>query len=457
MKNKYSKEQQEINNVLAYQDEQLKQLMENAAENRIKCEAEIEVFEKILRKKGIDPSTIKLRKNSTDVPKKLIIIPSWEQLCNEAEEYVGSNCDIDNLLTEEELKQSELYIQKLNKDFNQIYQLDKVEIIISALAGIIGAAVDLLLVGIPQRSPDGLKAGPLSDYIRKSFDSVFPEEEMKKLANSPRSKVPFDAQDNRHTEKYIEGLSAYYHRLLSLGHDPLLGFVVGVFDILTGRMTTIDKSGKIVSQVMKNYADRKESDIFEALAKEFLHLISDVNTSMGLPAPLMGLFNLFQFGNIGEYEQTVAEIVQGMYYEGYDFVHFCSLSIPVMLIEVIVRVAYGIKRVKEGASIKESLPLSLNREKNPKLSTMLFIAHSGATAINLGKVCFTENPLSINYPQWIAFAKYSYTQLKWVLINKPAMREKYVSGKLEDNWKELEGKINDSFEGLTSDYRVVFG
>ena len=41
-------------------------------------------------------------------------------------------------------------------------------------------------------------------------------------------------------------------------------------------MTTIDKTGKIVSQVMENYVDRKESDIFAAIAKQineqFLHL-----------------------------------------------------------------------------------------------------------------------------------------------------------------------------------------
>ncbi|MEG0108901.1 MAG: hypothetical protein RR705_08625, partial [Lachnospiraceae bacterium] len=82
-------------------------------------------------------------------------------------------------------------------------------------------------------------------------------------------------------------------RLLSLGHDPLLGFVVGVFDIMTGRMTTIDKTGKIVSQVMDNYAERKESNVFVALAKQIIHFKSDITTSMGLPAPLMGVFNLF--------------------------------------------------------------------------------------------------------------------------------------------------------------------
>ena len=161
-------------------------------------------------------------------------------------------------------------------------------------------------------------------------------------------------------------------------------------------MTTIDKAGNIVSQVMENYADRKESDIFAALAKQIIHFKSDVTTSMGLPAPLMSLFNLLQFGSIGEEEQTIAEIVQGMYYEGYDFIHFCSMSIPMMLIEVVVRLGYAIKRIKEGYSIKDSIPLSLNREKHPKLATMLFIAHTGATAVNAGKVYFTQNPIAIS-------------------------------------------------------------
>lgn len=97
-----------------------------------------------------------------------------------------------------------------------------------------------------------------------------------------------------------------------------MDLIFGVFDIMTGRMTTIDKTGKIVSQIMDNYADRKETDIFAAIGKEIIHLKSDITTSMGLPAPLMGLFNLFQSGSIGEAEQTVAEIVQRIYYEGYD-------------------------------------------------------------------------------------------------------------------------------------------
>ena len=178
----------------------------------------------------------------------------------------------------------------------------------------------------------------------------FPKKKWRNWTNSKVSKVPYDAQDNRNTTIRVEGLSAYYHRLLSLGHDPFLGLIFGVADILTGRMTTIDKTGKIVSQVMENYADRKETDVFAAIAKQIIHFKSDITTSMGLPTPLMSLFNFLQFGKIGEYDQTIAEIVQGMYYEGYDFIHFCTLSIPVMIVEVVTRIGYAFKRIKEGHS-----------------------------------------------------------------------------------------------------------
>ena len=169
----------------------------------------------------------------------------------------------------------------------------------------------------------------------------------------------------------------------------------------------------------------------------------------------MGLFNLLQFGNIGEEDQTIAQIVQGMYYEGYDFIHFCTLSIPVMIVEAVIRISYAIKRIKEGHSVKESIPISLNREKNPKLSTMLFIGHAAATAANAGKIYFTQNPMAINYPQWIAFGKYSYTQLKWILIDKPSQRASYTDGVLNENLEETLSMTDLTFDKLSTDYIVV--
>ena len=451
-KYKYSETEQQINDVLKYHDEELKKikaLMPSTSE----LDSRIQESENLLQMLGYTDMPTEPKREKT---KKVMVVPSWEDLCIEAEQTVGSGHALESIFTEDELQRNSQEIMMLNAEYNQIHHLDKYDVTISAAAGILGAVVDILLVGIPQKTSEGLKGGPLSNYVRDWFDKKFPEEEMKKLANSKVSKVPYDAQDNRNTTIDVEGLSAYYHRLLSLGHDPLLGLIFGVADILTGRMTTIDKTGKIVSQIMKNYADRKETDVFAAIAKQIIHFKSDITTSMGLPAPMMGLFNLLQFGEIGEYDQTIAEIVQGMYYEGYDFIHFCTLSIPVMIVEVVTRIGYAFKRIKEGYSVKESIPFSLNREKHPKLATMLFIGHSAATAVNAGKVYFTKNPMAINYPQWIAFAKYSYKQLKWVLVEKPNAQDAYIHGILNEQLAEVLEDVDTTFDEISSDYTVVF-
>lgn len=448
---KYTEAEQQFNNVLNHQSKELSSIKRP---DMASAEACISESEALLKELGI--STENLPKVVNPTPNRVMVVPTWEELCNQAEQKVGSTTDLESLFTYEELRMNQAALRALNADYNNIHKLDKIDITICATAGILGAVIDILLVGIPQKTPEGLKGGPLSNYVRDWFNQRFPEEEMEKLANSKVSKVSFDAQDNRHTTEYVTGLSAYYHRLLSLGHDPILGLIFGVYDILNGKMTTIDKTGKIVSQVMENYADRKESDIFAAIAKQIIHFKSDITTSMGLPAPLMALFNLLQFGSIGEEEQTIAEIVQGMYYEGYDFIHFCSMSIPTMIIEVIIRLGYGIKRIKEGNSIKNSIPFSLNREKHPKLSTMLFIGHSAATALNAGKVYFTKNPMAINYPQWVAFAKYSYKQLKWVLLEKPELRDAYVRGIIAEELNEVYAEIDKSFAEMSEEYIVVF-
>ena len=87
---------------------------------------------------------------------------------------------------------------------------------------------------------------------------------------------------------------------------------------------------------------------------------------------------------------------------------------------------------------------------------MLFIAHSGATAINAGKVYFSKNPIAINYPQWIAFAKYSYKQIKWVLLEKPEAMDAYVRGQLYDDLKDTCFMVDRYFEEFSAGYIVVF-
>lgn len=416
----------QLADILTYQGRRTAEL----ASEKERLSESLTKYELRLSFKGIQ-ADISRSTSSPDDP-SFTRIPSWEECLATACDEVGTGHRLDELFTCEELDAIDEELRGLNEEYNALHRLDPVDVAISVSAGILSSVVDILLVGIPERTSEGTRGKPLENYVRDWFLERFPPEEMERLARDVSSKVPYDAPYNAgFTSEYVEGLWPAMHRLYSLGHDPLLGFIVGTLDILMGRMTTIDKFGRILSQEIPRYAGREEATVFSALCKQVIHLKSDMTTSMGLPAPLMGLFNLIQFGSVGEEEQTIAEIVQGMYYEGYDFQHFCAQAIPVMLTEVVVRLGYFLKRASEGYSIKESIPITANREKRPKLGTMLFMAHSLATAVNAGRVAFTKNPMAINGPQWMVFACRSFAQAKWVLVDKPARRHEYVMQALE--------------------------
>mgnify|MGYP004624701585 FL=1 len=74
----------------------------------------------------------------------------------------------------------------------------------------------------------------------------------------------------------------------------------------------------------------------------------------------------------------------------------------------------------------------------------------------MGKIYFTQNPMSINYPQWVAFAKYSYSQIKWAVINKPDVRDAYVLNKVNQELWEGIDRTNRLFEEFDKEYIVVF-
>ena len=132
------------------------------------------------------------------------------------------------------------------------------------------------------------------------------------------------------------------------------------------------------------------------------------------------------------------------------------MSVSTMLVEVIVRIGYALKRIKEGHSIKESIPFSLDRSVHPKLATMLFIGHSAAAAANAGKVYFTKNPVAINYTEWVAFAHRAYDQLKWSILEKSIRRQAYVEGRLNEELKEVFKEAEATFDAFSKDYIVIF-
>jgi hypothetical protein len=262
-------------------------------ETKITLDSAIDSSEMLLRSLGIKVDPTNIRKAGTFNPtgKKSIKITPFEDLLTEANTNIVRDIDFSDIFTSEEIKANADIINKLNEEFNSLHRLDKVDWAICSVAGLVAAAIDIILVGIPHNTVDGTRAGTMSDWIRDMFDKTIPPDQIKELEK--KAKVPFDASmnvDNKGygvTDVYVDGLTPYFHRLVSLGHDPLLGLIFGVIDAMAGTMTTIDRNGEIVRQLIPKYSDRVETNLIEAIKKVINHLKSDVNTSMGLPVPLL--------------------------------------------------------------------------------------------------------------------------------------------------------------------------
>lgn len=155
---------------------------------------------------------------------------------------------LEDLFTENELRESVETVHIFNDEYSQIHYLDSLDAVITVGAGLLSATIGILLVGIPKKTSAGMAAGSLADYIRGYIENTLTPGQVKALEKA--SMVPYDASVNKgFTEKRVEGLYPGMHRFYSVCHDPLFGLVVGISDIITGQMTTIDKNGHVSVQV----------------------------------------------------------------------------------------------------------------------------------------------------------------------------------------------------------------
>ena len=167
MSTKKSVLETQINDVLVHQNKLLKEIQFPKTDDIDTC---ISKSEELLKSLHINTLSDSKKIQINNYYQKVVILPSWDSLCKEAENHVGTGRDLEELFTPEELQLNRIKIKELNEEYNNIHKLDEFDIGIVALAGLVGALVDILLVGIPVKTNNGLNAGPLSNYIRDYFD-----------------------------------------------------------------------------------------------------------------------------------------------------------------------------------------------------------------------------------------------------------------------------------------------
>lgn len=269
-------------------------------------------------------------------------------------------------------------------------------------------------------------------------------------------KVPYDQSIN----SSIQGFNPRSHGLFSLGHDPLFGLIFGTLDILNGSMTAFDANGNL--QIVKTFDVTSNDKVFAPLLW-LGHIISDMCTKMGVPIPGWAFLQLLQFGSFGANNKTIADISRWMYLNGYDLRHFFTMSIPVAVIEIVVRGYHYLSSLKTPEQLEYSLHSSIASKElaeiqsNLKLHKMLFLSHAIAASGNALKVfTYSGNPLAINLPQWLLFLNESVKIVQLITRDKTPEKILRNRNKINKEWEEIKNISIEKIDILKADSTIYF-
>lgn len=311
--------------------------------------------------------------------------------------------------------------ERYKDEFGDV-EWSEADLLVVVLAGFIGTLLDVFLVRIPldHTFHGKLQEGsPLTEWIRQNSESIHHDylEGFEQAA-----KVPYDLSIGDR----VDGLRPKVHRLMSPGHDPLLGFVFGVIDIMTATGTYIDKNGDLVRVA----TSMSPEGLATAFLKVFLHLLSDVGTSAGIQPPLFTLLQLVKSDSpfvLGPSGQKVSwtDVARYMYANGYDLRHFATMGIVPASVEMIVRGWWLCQSYESGEDPEPA---------KAKLTSMLILAHTTAASGNLLKTgaIFGMNPLALN---WAQFLHLGPVTLAWV--RESLKRDRKIRKSLDAEWLRL--------------------
>ncbi len=265
-------------------------------------------------------------------------IPSWDAIMKKTDEMrIPEEVVLEDLLSPKEFQYCIEDIERIHNEFAQKTKLSKVDIaflmtatalqtarwiIIQHLMGDLGETVDKVN-RIHNKEGDKQKKKDVHDWSNKHDDhsnkhstNGFPT--WKDIIFGQYTRIdggksmgvcPYDAQNNA-PAGFDEG-GRGNHRVYTLGHDPILGWIFGTANLMTCTISLSKKFNFATYNVEYPYGRFSDvptsmikmfSDVFQstkedkfrlaaALFAQYAHLKSDVFTERGLPIPIIESFS----------------------------------------------------------------------------------------------------------------------------------------------------------------------
>lgn len=233
----------------------------------------------------------------------------WDTLVEEVNCVIDCEVDFEDLLSQKEFENAYRHIKEIDDEFGKKTGLRKKDYAFLSVA--IALQCIRQYVMDPWIKKQRVTAGATDEKGRKNNAEAgwYYVETDKILTN----RVPFDVQhygSNASIQNFLKGGD---HRLITLGHDPVLGWIFGTANIMTSTVTRRDLLSahvKCINNENKIYSMADTFKIFEsvlkrvsesgidgklalgyAIVREAIHIKSDINTKRSLPLPGIGVLS----------------------------------------------------------------------------------------------------------------------------------------------------------------------
>lgn len=346
----------------------------------------------------------------------------YDELYNVAGlELVTRGFDIDSLnyhslVTESELREIE---KELNRPLPRNEKWEKADFVAVFIAASIGSLVDLFV-----SDRNNKFTGKGSDF------SQWIDQFHKHDGGSP-----LDYQG-----KHFGG---GFHRGLSKGHD-VIRFIEAIIMIKNGKFEGVryidGVAHKVVSSVNQYGTAYEQLGLIESALKYAKHMFADLFSTCSLPFP--GSSFLVECSN-----RDLRKLAATMYQNGFNLKNIMIQSLSTIIVEVILRIYFGVKSVQ---SNKEEVELTedysnfaaykefIKPSSQEKLYEMLLLAHSIVTAVNVGKVIIKKSPWELNITEILSVIRYAIPVVNGV-IERNSEYSKLIrnSDEIHEKWEQL--------------------
>ncbi len=227
----------------------------------------------------------------------------WPELVAVAEKKYNEDVNFEDLLSEEEFAEAYARVKEIDKEFEKKTGLKKKDFAFLSIAIALQCIRQYVLEPWLKKKRNNASTDDEKGRKGKVEPGWYYVETDKILTN----RVPFDVQQYGSNNTIQDFLKGGDHRAMTLGHDPVLGWIFGTANIMTSTVTRRDFVSahvKCINNTNKIHSLADTGTIFEkviervsekgmdgkcalgaAIIREFLHLKSDILTTRGLPIP----------------------------------------------------------------------------------------------------------------------------------------------------------------------------